>query len=546
MATSSESKNPLWNYFKVSDEDVGKAICILCKKILSRGSKDAHNMSTTNLQNHLKKVHYNIHSMILFQKKIINHESLPNPNEKSIKQFCTTRTICSHRTSSAESVQIITSTATDESQGSSRVSNNTIAFFQKAQVSLQEILQRKELWQLDNPKAQAITKLIGEMICLDLQPYCIVEDKGFTRLLKNLAPNYTIPSRKYFSTKVIPLMYETIKAKVKYELDQADFLSLTSDGWTCQHTIQLYYSLSARFVTHEFTVTHVILQVTHFPESHTGHNISKFINEALQSWEIPHEKIHAVLTDNAANEMAAIKESNLGDKHLPCLIHTLQLCIQKKIFREQRTASDTIAVFRALAGHFHHSSSAVAKLKEIQSQLKLPEHNIIQDVSTRWNSTYYMLERFIMQKKAITLYCITRNQTNAKNPTENQWQLAEMLVFILKHFESTAKDMSKKTACISEIIPFIYAIEKFLDYACDTATEIKTVVDELKKDFNCRFQKYKDNVDLKIAMMLDPRFKLKFVEDKNHNMFKEILHLEFYRFCSKSHLEQILMAMALH
>nr|XP_047145523.1 zinc finger BED domain-containing protein 4-like [Hydra vulgaris] len=465
MATSSRSKNPLWNHFKVSDEDVGKAICILCKKILSRGSKDAHNMSTTNLQNHLKKVHYNIHSMILSQKKIINYESLPNPNEKSIKQFCTTRTICSDRTSSAESVQIITSTATDKTQGSSCVSNNKIAFFQKA-----------------STQAQAITKLIGEMISLDLQQYCIVEDKDFTRLLKNLAPNYTIPSRKYFSTKVIPLMYETIKAKVKYELDQADFLSLTSDGWTCQHTIQSYYSLTARFVTHEFTVKHVILQVTHFPESHTEHNISKFINEALQSWEIHHEKIHAVLTDNAANVMAAIKESNL-------------------------------AVFRALAGHFHHSSSAVAKLKEIQSQLKLPEHNIIQDVSTRWNLTYYMLERFIEQKKAITLYCITRSQTNAKNPTENQWQLAEMLVCIPKHFESTTKDMSKETACISEIIPFIYAMEKFLDYAY--------------------------NVDLKIAMMLDPRFKLKFVEDKNRNMFKEILHLEFYRFCSKSHLEQV-------
>ncbi|XP_047124279.1 zinc finger BED domain-containing protein 6-like [Hydra vulgaris] len=295
MVTSSRSKNPLWNYFKVSDEDVakyadGKAICILCKKILSRGSKNAHNMSTTNLQNHLKKVHYNIHCMILSQKKTVNHESLPDPNEKSIKQFCTTRTICSDRTSSAESV------------------------------TLQEILQRKELW-LDNPKAQAITKLIGEMICLDLQPYCIVEDKGFARFLKNLAPNYTIPSRKYFSTKVIPLMYETIKFKVKY---QADFLSLTSDGWTCQHTIQSYYNLTTRFVTHEFTVKHVILQVTHFPESHTGHNISKFINEALQSCEIPHQKIHAVLTDNAANIIVAIKESNLSNKHLPCLVHTLQ------------------------------------------------------------------------------------------------------------------------------------------------------------------------------------------------------------------------------
>ncbi|XP_065650271.1 zinc finger BED domain-containing protein 6-like [Hydra vulgaris] len=465
MATSSRRKNPLWNYFKVSD-----AICIICKKILCRGSKDAHNMSTTNLQNHLKNMHYNIHSMMLSQTKTVNHESSPDPNQKYVKQFCTTQTICSNKTSSVESVQIIASTATYETQGCSHVSNNSIPSFQRAskQVSLREILQRKELWQLDNSKAQVITKLIGEMICLDLQPYCIVEDKGFTRILTNLAPKYTIPSRKHFSTKVIPLMYETIKAKVKYELDQADFLSLTCD--------------------------------------------------ALQTWEIPHEKIHAVLTDNAANVMAAIKESNLGDKHLPCLIHTLQLCIQKKIFREQETTSDAIAVFRALAGHFHHSSSAVSKLKEIQSQLKLPEHKIFQDVSTRWSSTYYMLERFIEQKKTIALYCITRTQTNAKNPTENQWQLAEMLVCILKHFESATKEMSKETACTSEIIPFIYEIEKFLDYACDTPTEIKTVVYELKKDFNCRFQKYKDNVDLKVAMMLDPRSK-------------------FYQFCSESHLQ---------
>jgi uncharacterized phage-associated protein len=146
MATSSRSKNPLWNYFKVSDEDVGKAICILCKKTLSRGSKDAHNMSTTNLQNHLKKVHYNIHSMILSQKKTVNHESLPDPNKKSIKQFCTTQTMSSDKTSSAESVQIITSTATDETQGSSRVSNNTIAFFQRASTQVTQITVAKLIY----------------------------------------------------------------------------------------------------------------------------------------------------------------------------------------------------------------------------------------------------------------------------------------------------------------------------------------------------------------------------------------------------------------
>ena len=146
MATSSRRKNPLWNYFKVSDEDVGKAICILCKKILSRGSKDAHNMSTTNLQNHLKKMHYNIHSMMLSQTKTVNHESSPDPNQKPVKQLCTTQTICSDKTSSVESVQIITSTATDETQGCSHVSNNSIPSFQRASKQVTQITVTKFIY----------------------------------------------------------------------------------------------------------------------------------------------------------------------------------------------------------------------------------------------------------------------------------------------------------------------------------------------------------------------------------------------------------------
>ena len=45
-----QGENPLWDYFKINNEDVSKAVCILYKKTLSRGSKDPHKMiTTTNL-----------------------------------------------------------------------------------------------------------------------------------------------------------------------------------------------------------------------------------------------------------------------------------------------------------------------------------------------------------------------------------------------------------------------------------------------------------------------------------------------------------------
>ena len=60
-------------------------------------------------------------------------------------------------------------------------------------------------------------------------------------------------------------------------------------------------------------------------------------------------------------------------------------------------------------------------------------HRLIQDVPTRWNSSYYMLERLVEQKKAITA-----SSAECQPPTElrsHQWVLAEKVVKLLKVFE---------------------------------------------------------------------------------------------------------------
>ena len=42
-----QGENSLWDYFKISNEVVSKAVCILCKKNLSRKTKDPHKITTT-------------------------------------------------------------------------------------------------------------------------------------------------------------------------------------------------------------------------------------------------------------------------------------------------------------------------------------------------------------------------------------------------------------------------------------------------------------------------------------------------------------------
>ncbi|KAK9973178.1 hypothetical protein ABG768_023921, partial [Culter alburnus] len=57
---------------------------------------------------------------------------------------------------------------------------------------------------------------------------------------------------------------------------------------------------------------------------------------------------------------------------------------------------------RTLIEHFRRSELANTKLKEKKQQMNTPQHKLIQDVTTQWNSTYFMLERLLEQRWPIT------------------------------------------------------------------------------------------------------------------------------------------------
>lgn len=82
------------------------------------------------------------------------------------------------------------------------------------------------------------------------------------------------------------------------------------------------------------------------------------------------EKIHVLVTDNAANIKKAAKEI-IGIQNEPCFIHTLQLVIHDSI-NSQRAVNDLLQISRRIATHFNHSPLSCSKLKKIQEELNLP------------------------------------------------------------------------------------------------------------------------------------------------------------------------------
>lgn len=47
--------------------------------------------------------------------------------------------------------------------------------------------------------------------------------------------------------------------------------------------------------------------------------------------------------------------------------------------------------------YFNHSSKSSYLLKEKQQNLHHKQHNLVQDITTRWNLAYYMVQRVLEQ-----------------------------------------------------------------------------------------------------------------------------------------------------
>ena len=153
-----------------------------------------------------------------------------------------------------------------------------------------------------------------------------------------------------------------------------------------------FISMTAHWLSNLFSQQRAVLRVMHFLESNAGKNISEYLHKGLLSFEILHTKIPIVLPDNAANMVAGVRDS--GFKSMPCFIHTIQLFIHDSILSQQ-SVKEILTCCRCLATHFHHSPTAAAKLEAIQEQLGTNKHSLIQDVTTRWISSYNMIERIL-------------------------------------------------------------------------------------------------------------------------------------------------------
>ena len=85
--------------------------------------------------------------------------------------------------------------------------------------------------------------------------------------------------------------------------------------------------------------------------------------------------------------------------HIPCIGHTLQIAVKARL--QVEATQDVLTRCQKIVGHFRHSYMTQSALEVKQARLKLPPHKLIQDVSTRWNSTE-LINHLLEQHSAVS------------------------------------------------------------------------------------------------------------------------------------------------
>ncbi|KAJ4939549.1 hypothetical protein JOQ06_028997 [Pogonophryne albipinna] len=224
----------------------------------------------------------------------------------------------------------------------------------------------------------------------------------------------------------------------------------------------------------------------------------------LNSWGIDKPRVHVILRDNARNMVKAMDD--LEVKSVGCVAHTLQLAVHEGLL-SQRSVIEALATARKIVGHFKHSPLAYSRLEDIQKDLKMDVKRLQQDVQVRWNSSLYMLQSILEQKRALSVYAA--DYSLPATLTANQWTLMEKTAEVLAPFEELTRDVSNPTASAADVIPAITALKRVLSREKTTDQGVRTMKSTLLEAV--------EKPLYSIATLVDPRYKDRFFT-KSDNM----------------------------
>ncbi|CAH2084062.1 unnamed protein product [Euphydryas editha] len=199
-------------------------------------------------------------------------------------------------------------------------------------------------------------------------------------------------------------------------------------------------------------------------------------------------------------------------------METFRMCSAHNKFDSPRSDRKSVSIksvidrVKVIVAYFKRSSKATQKLDEFQKQNGAKR--LLQEVPTRWNSRFYMLERIVEIQDAVKSSIAILGITSLPNLTPEDWLLCNETCKTLKSFEEASKHLSgEKYLTASQLLIIVKGITRVLKmiltsdssdyhYLPITCDFVRALLDLT----NSRFENIENSNTIGIATFLDPRF----------------------------------------
>ncbi|XP_057693511.1 E3 SUMO-protein ligase ZBED1-like [Corythoichthys intestinalis] len=232
-----------------------------------------------------------------------------------------------------------------------------------------------------------------------------------------------------------------------------------------------------------------------------------FMKTSLMSeWGIS-DKVTCLMTDGAANMGACARELHM--RHTICVSHTLNLLV-KKALDQCPELFHIRANCRKIVGYFKSSTTAKERLTQMQVQMGLPVLKLLQEVETRWNSTYLMLQRIYTLREPVGA-ALAGLRTDLTPLSAEQYRIIADCLKVLEPFNYATIELSEeKKVSGSKVIPLLSMLHHSLEE--EEIRQLQTpestsMVEFLQRQLREKLNQLQSMSIMFLATLLDPRFK---------------------------------------
>ncbi|KAG0152779.1 hypothetical protein PDIDSM_2584 [Penicillium digitatum] len=326
-----------------------------------------------------------------------------------------------------------------------------------------------------------------QFITINRLPFHLIEHPTFRRIISQAHSAPSLPSipsadtvRRRLSARVKERQHSTLK------LLPADAkISIALDCWTSPFG-QAFMAITGYFIDIDWPYREVLLGFKPLEGTHTGANLSGVLLEILADHYIQ-DRVFGITTDNASNNKTlvdSLQQALSSDIHvirIPCLAHVIQLSLNQLLDRlkavpqndttetkwsdrqsilakanaqsENRSISHNLNKVRYLAVYIWASPQRREAFVSLQpsEQALMP----LQDVKTRWNSTFLMLRRAKRLRDFLGTFCTDYNcEEMALN--NDEWRQIDYLLCLTKPFYEDTLALSKIRDVTAHLVFQIY------------------------------------------------------------------------------------------